>query len=254
MDTVGGEYIACMFRPLLQGLARRIPSQCAVCRAWPAQRICDHCVAEFAQPVLRCPTCALPLSDGQSTCNPCSRNPPPWNRCLSAVDYAYPWSTLVLDFKFKEHTGWAREFAALMRSTPWIEPALEAADWVIPLPLSAQRLRERGFNQTLLLARALAAEKTNPHILLKMRDTAVQHTLPLKERLANVRQSFVVEPQLAKAVQGKRLVVLDDVMTSGATLRAAAEALRQAGAHHLTAIVFARTPAPDAPQEADWRE
>lgn len=247
-----------MFRQLLQGISRRIPSQCAVCHAWPTQPVCESCVAAFAQPVWRCPTCALHLAPPHSSCKECIQHPPPWDSCLAGVDYAYPWSGIVQEFKFGEHTAWARTLGMLMRSAPWIEPALDHADVMIPLPLSHRRLRERGFNQTLLLAAALAPGKVDASLLLRTRDTAAQHRLPRKERLANMRQAFAVEPLRAATLQGKRVVLLDDVMTSGATLRAAAEVVRQAGASHLTAMVFARTPSPHAGTEAnddpDWRE
>lgn len=251
---VAGEYIACMFRQLLQGINRRFPSQCAVCHAWPAQSVCEDCVAEFAQPVSRCPGCALPCPDGEGTCRACAQHPPPWDRCLTGVDYAYPWSGLIAEFKFKEHTAWARTFAMLMRSAPWMEPALDQADMLIPLPLSHQRLRARGFNQTLLLAQALAPHKVNARLLLRTRDTPAQHHLPRKDRLDNVRQAFAIEPLHAVALQGKQIVLLDDVMTSGATLRAAAAVLQEAGITRLTAMVFARTPQHHADDEVDWRE
>ena len=243
-----------MFRQLLQGITRRIPSQCAVCHAWPAQAVCEACVAEFAQPVFRCPTCALPLNGRMHPCGECQRHPPPWDSCLAAVHYAYPWSRLMVEFKFREQTAWATTFATLMRATPWIEPALENADLLIPLPLSDQRLRERGFNQTLLLARALSPDKVDARLLLRTRNTPAQHTLSRKDRLANMRLAFAVEPLRREALHGKRVVLLDDVMTSGATLRAAADVLRQAGASHLTTMVFARTPSSEADPDPDWRE
>ena len=127
-----------------------------------------------------------------------------------------------------------------MRSAPWVEPALDAADLVLPMPLSRERLRERGFNQALLLARALAPSKTQANFLLRMRDTPPQSSLSRAARLDNVRHAFAMEPLYPTAVAGKRVVLVDDVMTSGASLTAAAQCLRQAGAAHITALVFAR--------------
>jgi ComF family protein len=131
-----------------------------------------------------------------------------------------------------------------MRSAPWVEPALEEADLVLPMPLSRQRLAERGFNQALLLARALAPQKTNARILLKVRHTMAQTALDRKERLGNVKGAFAVEPLRSALVQGKRIVLVDDVMTSGASLFSAAQAVRQAGAAVITALVLARTDEP----------
>ena len=229
-----------MFRQLLQGLLHRTPSQCAVCHAWPTQPLCDACVERFAQPVARCGTCALPLASGTVQCGACVREPPPLDRCVAAVGYDYPWSRLIVEFKFHERAGWAASLAMLMRSAPWVEPALEEADIVIPMPLSPARLRARGFNQALLLARHLAPSKTDPRLLLRIRDTAPQSALGRSERLANVRHAFAVEPLRASLAAGKRLVLVDDVMTSGASLYAAAAVLRAAGAAHVTGLVLAR--------------
>ncbi|WP_137894612.1 phosphoribosyltransferase family protein [Ramlibacter sp. 2FC] len=222
-------------------LADRLPSQCAVCRAWPARPVCEACVTRFAQPLPRCSGCALPLPAGLTRCGACLREPPPLDACLAAVPYAWPWSQGIARFKFHQHSGWARPLAALLRSQPWVEPALEQADLLLPMPLSRQRLAERGFNQALLLARQLAPRKTDAGLLLRTRDTPAQHALPRRERLRNLRGAFAVEPLRAAELAGRRVVLVDDVMTSGASLHAAALALRQAGVAHITAMVVART-------------
>jgi len=237
-----------MFARLLQGasvrlgaLAAQLPSQCAVCRAWPAHPVCETCAGRFAQPVPRCRTCALPLPAGQMHCGACLRQPPPLDACFAAVAYAWPWTEGLARFKFHQDTGWARPLATLLRGTPWVEPALEQADRVLPMPLSRQRLAERGYNQALLLARVLAPEKTDATLLLRTRDTPPQRTLARAERLRSVHQAFAVEPLRAATLRGRRVVLVDDVMTSGASLHAAATALREAGAGHITALVVART-------------
>jgi ComF family protein len=160
---------------------------------------------------------------------------------LTAVRYAYPWSDMVVDFKFHQHPGLATAFATLLRSVPWVEPALDSADLLIPMPLSRPRLRERGYNQALVLARALAPGKIAPQLLLRIHDTPPQSTLPRADRLRSVANAFALEPLQAHRLRGKRVVLLDDVMTSGASLHAAAGVLRQAGATHITGMVFART-------------
>lgn len=225
-------------------LVRRLPSQCAVCHAWPSQPVCETCVQLFAQPCARCRGCALPLppdlATGQDYCGACTTATPVADAALAAVAYAFPWSRLVLEFKFVQHPGWARSMALLMRSAPWVEPALDAADALLPMPLSRQRLQERGFNQALLLARALSPYKTQAQTLLRIRDTPAQSSLSRAARLTNVQHAFAVDPALLGEIAGKRLVLVDDVMTSGASLAAAAACLRQAGAAHITTLVFAR--------------
>ena len=218
-----------------------LPSQCRVCRAWPAQPVCETCVSRFAQPQPRCQTCALPLPAGVNQCGSCVKVPPPLDSCLAAVSYAYPWSDLIVGYKFHHQPGRAGAFALLLRSTPWVEPALDAADAVLPMPLSRQRLKMRGFNQALLLARQLAPDKIDSQLLLRIKDTPPQSGLMRAQRLDSVRDAFAVDPLLSARVKGARLVLVDDVMTSGASLFAAARELRAAGAAHITGVVIART-------------
>lgn len=241
-ELVGrAEYIGSMRWGILTGLLQRLPSQCAVCHAWPARAaVCEQCVQAFAQPLARCPTCALPLTPGSPLCAPCLRTPPPLDACLAALPYVFPWQRLLGDFKFRGHTGLAASFATLLRSTPWVEPALEACDAVVPIPLGPQRLRQRGYNQALELARALEPRKLQTDWLLRPTDTPEQHQLARSERLRALRGAFVVDPLCAPRIRQRRLVLIDDVMTTGATLFEAARVLRLCGAAHITAIALAR--------------
>jgi ComF family protein len=235
------EYIDLMLARLIERFAATVPGQCAVCRAWPAQPVCEACVDRFAQPEARCRRCAMPVAQGIAECGHCLAAPPPLDACYAAVSYQYPWSALISQYKFNGQAGWARAFATLMRSTPWVEPALEQADRVLPMPLSAQRLAERGFNQALLLARALAPNKTDSDLLLRTKHTATQTALDRDQRAANVKGAFATQPMRASELKGKRVVLVDDVMTSGASLFSAAATLRQAGAASVVAVVLART-------------
>ena len=232
-----------MLRALIERASRQLPARCAVCRAWPSRVVCNACATRFAQPVPRCTTCALPVPEGITHCGACLREPPPLDACLAAVTYGWPWSDCVTQFKFGNLPGWAAELATLMRSAPWVEPALEQADRVLPMPLARERLAERGYNQALLLAKQLAPHKTDASLLLRTRHTPAQSELKRAERLRNVRGAFAVEPLRAPELRGRRVVLVDDVMTTGASLHAAATALRQAGTARITAVVFARTEA-----------
>ncbi len=231
-----------MFGPLIERASRRLPARCTVCHAWPSQVVCNACVARFAQPVPRCATCALPVPAGIQQCGACLKDPPPLDACLAAVAYDWPWADCVTQFKFGARPDWAGTLATVLRSTPWVEPALEQAELVLPMPLARERLAERGYNQALLLARHLAPDKTDAALLLRTRHTAAQSELKRAERLRNVQGAFAVEPLRAHELRARRVVLVDDVMTTGASLHAAAMALRQAGAAHITALVLARTP------------
>ena len=223
------------------GRTWRLPSRCAVCRQWPAEPVCEACIARFAQPRIRCLGCALPVAEDVVHCGACRRSPPPLWRCVCAVDYAWPWRGLVSRFKFREQPGWDRSLAWLMRGATHADDLLHEADRVLPIPLSRERLAERGYNQSWLLARCLAPRQADAGLLLRIRHTPPQRTLPRAERLRNLQDAFAVDPLRAQAVRGRKLVLVDDVMTSGASLHAAAQVLLQAGAAQVSAIVLART-------------
>ena len=182
-------------------------------------------------------------------CMDCIVDCPPLDHAFAAVAYAYPWSGLVGRYKFGEQPAWAPVFAALLLQTPGVLESLaelDAADRIVPMPLSAQRLQTRGFNQAWQLATALAAQSRSParadaRLLLRVKDTRPQSQLKRAERLINVEGAFVVDPLRTAELNGRRVVLVDDVMTSGASLFTAAAALKQAGAAQVIAMVFART-------------
>ena len=185
------------------------------------------------------------MPEGVVQCGACLRSPPPVDRCLAALPYRFPWAALLGDFKFREHTGLATSFATLLRSTPWVEPALEACDLLLPIPLGPQRLRQRGYNQALVLARALEPRKLQAHWLQRHHDTPEQHQLPRDARLRAMKGAFAVDPLQAPRLRGQRVVLLDDVMTTGATLWEASRVLRQHGVAHITALALARADGDD---------
>lgn len=174
-------------------------------------------------------------------CGQCLRAHLDIDACWAAVPYHYPWDQVISQFKFRHQPGWASTLASLMLRDPNIQEALAQADGVIPMPLAAQRLRERGFNQAHELANHLAPGKVRTGWIHRARETVSQATLPLDQRHKNLKDAFAISTDADRSLQGKHLVLVDDVMTSGATLNAAARALRGAGAAHITGLVFART-------------
>ena len=185
------------------------------------------------------------MPTGVERCGHCVREVPPLDRCHAAVAYAYPWSGLLTHYKFGNAPGWAQVLAQLIKLDPAARDMLAAAELVLPMPLSRERLAQRGFNQALQLARALAAPKLRTDLLLRLRDTAPQTALGRKQRAANVRGAFGVEPLRAGELRGRHVLLVDDVMTSGASIFAAASALRSAGCAAASAMVVARTDEPD---------
>lgn len=183
----------------------------------------------------------MPLSTNARRCPYCISCPPPLDLCLAAVPYEWPWVDLIAHFKFQQQAGWSGALATLMLSTPWAEDAMERAELVLPIPLSLQRLAQRGYNQSWQLAKRLSPDKAHADLLLRIRDTPSQRDLPRAQRLTNLVGAFAVDPLKAATLRGRRVVLVDDVMTSGASLHTAARALRQAGATHISAVVLART-------------
>ena len=214
-------------------------------------------MARFAVVQPRCSGCALLLPADLSgglripprLCGACTKQPPSPDQTLAAISYAYPWSSLIAGYKFGKQTGWSAFFAALMVKTPSVAETLknlEATDWVIPMPLSALRLQTRGFNQAWELACAVAQQtqtqaRLDARLLLRVKDTRPQSQLTREARLVNVKGAFLVDPLRVAELRERRVVLIDDVMTSGASIFTAAQALRDAGAGHITAVVLART-------------
>jgi ComF family protein len=169
--------------------------------------------------------------------------------CLAAVDYAYPWDTLIARFKFRGEPALAHPLATLMLQQPEVKTLLQVCDGIVPIPVSSSRLAERGYNQAWELAKALQrqagveAVKGLPMTLLRTGQAPDQHNLPAEQRVKNLKGTFVADPEHAPRIQGLHLLLVDDVSTTGATLRAAANALKQAGAGRVSALVLARTAA-----------
>ncbi|WP_291588397.1 ComF family protein [Comamonas sp. UBA7528] len=225
-------------------LSARIPSQCMACGSWPAQPLCAQCQARFAQTVARCRSCALRLPDAHAGahCGQCLRHPPVLQHCLVAVDYGYPWALPLTQWKLHAQPAIGRHLAQwLQQHAAW--PALrDGCALTIPIPLSPQRLRSRGYNQALLLARALDCPAIQPQLLQRTHDTPTQMRQGRAARLRNLRGAFSVPPQHQGLLRGKTVLLVDDVITTGATLQAAAQALLAAGASQVHAVALARTP------------
>lgn len=220
-------------------IKRFLPAQpCVLCGSmshdglWCAA--CDAALPYLDAP--HCPACALPTPTGE-ICGHCLKQPPLFSRATAAFGYAFPLDKLIQAMKYGEQLALAHAFAAKL--TQRIDKNA-LPDYVIPMPLHPAKLRERGFNQSLLLA-ATAARKLNlkllPNACQRVRDTPPQSALPWKERDKNVRDAFRCDMDLT----GKRVALVDDVLTTGASLNALAEAVKKRGAAEISAWVVART-------------
>jgi ComF family protein len=221
-----------------------LPSQCELCRQWAEARICGACTARFAQPVPRCQHCGLRLVATGGTCGSCLLDPPLFASTLCAVDYAFPWDALVVAFKFHAQPELAAPLARCMADAVRDRQA-PLPQALLPVPLAAPRLAQRGYNQAWELARHLGRELHLPawhDVLSRPVDTVHQAELNREERLRNLRAAFLVEPAQRSRLQGLHVALVDDVMTTGATVREATAELLRAGAQRVDAWVLARTP------------
>ena len=224
-----------MLSGLLQG-------QCAVCHAWNRERICEACLRLYAPVQTRCERCGLSLASGRSVCGRCLSEPPPLVATHVAFDYAFPWDALLQRFKF--HAGVELQQALAERLLEAVQRA-QQPELILPVPLSDKHLRERGYNQAQLLAEPVARRLALPCLsgcLLRVRDSAQQATLDRAARIKNVKGVFAVDPLRVAEMQGRHVAVIDDVMTSGATVFEIGRVLLAAGASSVQAWVLARTP------------
>src|SRR5450756_2016774 len=170
-------------------------------------------------------------------CGHCLTQPLLFTRTTAVFGYSFPLDKLIQGMKYGEQLALALAFAKKLVQR--IDKS-KLPDYVIAMPLHPVKLRERGFNQSLLLAAAVARElklKLLPNACQRVRNTPPQSALPWKERKKNVRNAFRCDMDLT----GKRIVLVDDVLTTGASLNALAEAVSKKGAIEISAWVVART-------------
>jgi ComF family protein len=227
-----------------------LPNLCALCGNLSHKTLCAGCgEAYWNESRLRCTVCAVPLSatrwasHARYRCADCIAEPPPFDATFALADYRAPLDTLAVGLKFRARLMLAREFAqrlARLAQDAW----QNQSDWpdvIAPVPLAGQRLTERGYNQAWQIARPLARAldvRSDATLLQRVIHTAPQSRLDLDARRLNVGNAFRVAP----AVRGLHVGVVDDVMTTGATLEALARTLKAAGARRVTNFVALRTP------------
>ncbi len=206
-------------------------------------RACDDSLPRL--PALRCGRCALPLESGE-ICGPCLRTPPLYDGVTTPFVYRFPVDALIQKYKYGPDLTLAPVLGGLLGATSCGE-----ADAVIAMPLGAARLRSRGFNQAQEIARVAARMAGVPLLARacrKVAETPPQASLPWKERAANVRGSFVCDDDLT----GRRVAIVDDVMTTGATVNELARVLKRAGARSVHVWALARTLPEVTPSSRSW--
>lgn len=227
------------FLNIRAGFKRILPAQpCVLCGSLSRDGLwCAACDAVLPYlDAAHCPVCALPTPSGE-VCGHCLSQPPLFTRTTTVFAYAFPLDKLIQDMKYGEQLSLAHAFAKKLAQH--IDNS-DLPDYIIAMPLHPAKLRERGFNQSQLLAATVGRElklKLLPNACQRVRDTPPQSALPWKARKKNMRNAFCCDMDLT----GKRVALVDDVLTTGASLNALAEAVSRRGAIQISAWVVART-------------
>ncbi|MGB9430554.1 MAG: ComF family protein [Gammaproteobacteria bacterium] len=231
-----------VYRWLKQAHAKLYPPVCLLCGqpSHSTRELCAACSRDLSWNRHACERCAAPLPEAapNSWCGHCLKSAPVWDHAASPLLYAWPLDRLLQRFKFNGDLATGRLLGELLADY-LAAGGTAKPDLLIPVPLHSARLRERGFNQALELARPVSRRLRLPvanDVCVRSKNTAVQSRLDAVERHRNLRNAFTSRSSLA----GAQVAILDDVVTTGATVAALSETLKQAGAATIEVWSLAR--------------
>jgi ComF family protein len=244
-------------RGALDAARLALPQRCELCAAVSGtDLVCGACTRALPWLTSACPVCALPTSGtaartpAGAICGHCLSDPPAFDATIAAFSYAFPVDRLIHAFKYQGRLAlaeWCADAILARRErherTPGVD--LSRPHRLVAMPLAVERQRERGYNQALEIARVVGARIGVPILrrgLMRIRATPPQAALPWAERAKNVRGAFACDVDLA----GLTVALVDDVMTTGASVAEAARTLKASGAARVENWIVARTPPPAA--------
>ena len=207
---------------------------CLLCASPQANShaLCAACLKELPySPTSSCPQCGL--SSNSFICGSCLNSPPDFDITRAVFIYAFPIDTMMQRYKYGDALHISRTFGKFLVE----EIDLNSIDLIIPMPMHPARLKERGFNQALEIAKVFSGNKLDYTSAIRQKLTPPQASLPFKARVKNIKGAFAINNNLT----GKRVAIVDDVMTTGASLNELAKTLKKAGASHVECWVVART-------------
>lgn len=232
-------------RSIREGLRQK---HCYLCKQtiYRSQPICDGCREDLPWNNQACSTCALPMPGLYLTgcCGDCLNNPPSYKKCIALFSYTFPINTLISDFKYNKQRHYGKLMAkmlALKINNEIENKNITKPDYLIPVPLHSNRFDTRGFNQSEDICVDLSKHLNIPvdrQSLQRKIDTPSQTTLSKKERQHNLHKAFHIQ----KSFNGKVVALIDDVITTGATVEHLSTLLRGAGAKEVYVWSLAKTP------------
>jgi ComF family protein len=223
---------------------------CLICDETTDSRdcVCNVCETELPWLMEQCNVCALPLPMEGLVCGQCQKHPPAFKQVVAPWTYGFPVDTLISRFKHQSRWPLGHMLARLLGhhlQHRFDNAELTRPDCLLPVPMARKRLRERGFNQALMLARWLSDALNltcDKHLLLRPHETVAQQALDAKTRQRNLRGAFALAADAQ--VEGRHFALVDDVLTTGATAHSLARLLMAAGARQVDVYCLARTPKP----------
>lgn len=220
-----------------------IPGSCILCEARTNRRLdlcreCELCLPRITNP---CRQCGLPVAQPSDICTACRLSPPVFEHCFAPFVYRWPLDRLINDFKSHNHIILGRVLASAMsRGYMEVTPRESLPDILLPVPLHKRRLRSRGFNQSVEIAEVLADTgnlRLDNRLCRRIRDAAPQKTLTAGQRKRNLHGAFTLDREPA----GERIAIVDDVVTTAATVSEIGQLLLAHGASRIEVIALART-------------
>lgn len=217
------------------------PAHCLLCGAASGSKrsLCDGCLADLAINRNACPGCATPLPEGATgLCGACQKRRPSFDAAYAPFLYQPPLDRLLLDLKFNNRLAHAPLLGSLM-AKQHLESGGPLPELLLPVPLHSNRLKQRGYNQALELARTLGGKlgiAVDSRSCCRVRATASQSQLTARERGRNIRNAFELVTPLSVA----HVAIVDDVMTTGSTVAELARVLKRAGVKRVEVWVCAR--------------
>lgn len=219
-------------------LDRIFKQNCLLCASPQANShaLCAACLKELPySPASSCPQCGL--SSNGLICGICLNATPDFDATHAALIYGFPIDTMMQRYKYGNALHLSQTFGRLLAE----KVNANSVDLIIPMPMHPSRLKERGFNQALEIAKVFAGSKLDYKSAIRQKLTPPQASLPFKARVKNIKGAFSVNGDLASDLKDKRIAIVDDVMTTGASLNELAKTLKEAGASHVECWVVART-------------